>query len=36
MGKEEFRVPVLPIVYIFHDEEKYVIEVELAGVEKIR
>ncbi|MEM2362945.1 MAG: hypothetical protein QXQ20_04540 [Candidatus Nezhaarchaeales archaeon] len=32
--EEEVRVPVLPSVYIYHDEEKYLIEVELPGVDK--
>jgi len=31
---EEIRVPVLPAVCIYHDEEKYLIEVELPGVDK--
>ncbi|MEN2973951.1 MAG: Hsp20/alpha crystallin family protein [Candidatus Caldarchaeales archaeon] len=34
MKRSDVKVPVLPVVYVTHDEEKYTIEIELAGVEK--
>lgn len=31
---EKERVPVFPTASVYHDKEKYTIEVELAGVDK--
>lgn len=31
---EKVRTPVLPTACVYHDREKYTIEVELAGVDK--
>ncbi|MDH5754049.1 MAG: Hsp20/alpha crystallin family protein [Candidatus Bathyarchaeota archaeon] len=32
--KSKVRIPVLPTACVYHDREKYTIEVELAGVDK--
>lgn len=32
--EKEAKVPVIPSVCIYHDEEKYLIEIELPGVSK--